>query len=113
LFNYSVLNCVSPRLCCSKSVRGFTEFEKYLQSQAELQKKQKGGVKKRKLIKTHAVEEEMNGELSGEADQKKGIKRNSPLKKSILLPKKRIKKKKLGTYSSDDWWQVLCIVIIH
>jgi hypothetical protein len=109
-FNYSVLNCIPPGFCSSQSTRGLTEFEKYLQSQEELQKKQKGGIKKRKLIKTHVIEEEVNGELHGEAVQKKGIKRNSPLKKSILLPKKRQKKEKLGTNSSDDWWQVLSII---
>ncbi|XP_021935615.1 DNA excision repair protein ERCC-6-like isoform X3 [Zootermopsis nevadensis] len=88
----------------SQSTRGLTEFEKYLESQAELQKKQKGGIKKMKLVKAHAIEKEVSVKLHGEADQKKGIKRNSPLKKSILLPKKRPKKEKFGTNSSNDWW---------
>jgi hypothetical protein len=78
-----------------------------LQSQAELEKMQKGGIKRKKLVKNHAIEEEMGGEMNGETDQKKGNRRNSPLKKSILLPKKRLKKEKLGTHSSNNWWQVL------
>jgi hypothetical protein len=109
LCNYSVLSFILCGFCFSQSTRGLTEFEKYLQSQEELQKKQKGGIKKRKLIKTNTSEEKVNGELNGEVDQKKGIKRNSPLKKSILLPKKRQKKEKLGSNSSSDWWQVLFI----
>jgi len=99
-------------LSFSKSNTGLTEFEKYLQSQAELQRKQKATVKKKKLIKKHAIEEEVNGEVNGEVSQKEGSKRNSPLKKSILLPKKRLKKEKLGTHSSDNWWQVLYIINI-
>jgi hypothetical protein len=92
-------------LCCSKSNRDLTEFEKYLQNQAELEKKKKkGGIKKNKLAKPHIIEEEMDGETGGETDQKKGNKRNSPLKKSILLPKKRLKKEELGTHSSNNWW---------
>jgi hypothetical protein len=89
----------------SKANRGLTDFEKYLQSQEELQKRKM----KKKLVKNHAVEQEMSGERTSETNQKKGQKRNSPLKKSILLPKKQPRKEKLGTHSSDDWWQVLCI----
>jgi hypothetical protein len=91
-------------LCCSESNRDLTEFEKYLLSQAELEKKQKGGIKRKKPIKNHAIEEEVGGEMNGEIDQKKRNRRNSPLKKSILLPKKRLKKEKLGTHSSNNWW---------
>ncbi|PNF23188.1 hypothetical protein B7P43_G02730 [Cryptotermes secundus] len=91
-----------------RSHRDLTEFEKYLQSQAELEKMQKGGIKKKKkkktLVNNAAIEEEVCGEMNGETDQKKGNKRNSPLKKSILLPKKRPKKEKLGTHSSNNWW---------
>jgi hypothetical protein len=79
------------------------DFEKYLQSQEKLQKRQI----KKKLVKNHAVAEEVGGELNIETSQKKEHKRNSPLKKSILLPKKRRRKEKLGTRSSDDWRQVL------
>jgi hypothetical protein len=75
------------------------DFEKYLQSQEELQKRQK----KKKLVKKHAVEQEVDGELNIDTNQKKGQKGISPLKKSILLPKKRPRKEKLGTHSSDDW----------
>ena len=76
------------------------DFEKYLLSQEELQKRQM----KKKLVKNRAVEQEVGGELSIETNQEKRQKRNSPLKKSILLPKKRPRKEKLGTRSSDDWW---------
>jgi hypothetical protein len=96
-------------LCCSKSNRVLTEFEKYLQNQAELEKKQKGGIMKKKLAKNRAIEEEVVGEINGETGHKKGNKRNSPLKKSILFPKKRLKKEKLGTHSSNNWWQVLFV----
>jgi hypothetical protein len=76
-----------------------------LQNQAELdKKKRKGGIRKNKLVKPHAIEEKLDGEIIGETGQKKGNKRNSPLKKSILLPKKRLKKEKLGTHSSNNWW---------
>lgn len=70
---------------------------------------QKGGIKKKKktLVNNHAIEEEVCGKMNGETDQRKGNKGNSPLKKSILLPKKRPKKEKLGTHSSNNWWQVL------
>jgi hypothetical protein len=105
------LSYILSGLCCSKSSRELTEFEKYLQSQAEREKMLKGGFKKKKkkLGKNHAIEEEVGGEMNGETGQKKGNKRNSPLKKSILLPKKRLKKEKLGTRSSNNWWQVLFI----
>jgi hypothetical protein len=76
------------------------DFEKYLQNQEELQKRQT----KKKLVKNRAVEKEVGGKLNIETNQKKEQKRNSPLKKSILLPKKRPRKEKLGTHSSDDWW---------
>jgi hypothetical protein len=76
------------------------DFEKYLQSQEELHKRQT----KKKLVKNRAVEQQVGGELYIETNQKKGQKRNSPLKKSILFPKKRPRKQKLGTHSSDDWW---------
>jgi hypothetical protein len=95
-------------LCFSKANRDLTDFEKYLQSQEELQKRQM----KKKLVKNRAVEQEVGGELNSETNQKKGQKRNSPLKKSVLLPKKRPRKEKLGTHSSDDWWQVLYIFSI-
>jgi len=76
------------------------DFEKYLQSQEDLHKRQT----KKKLVKNRAVEQEVGGELNIETNHKKGQKRNSPLKKSILLPKKRPRKEKLGTHASDDWW---------
>jgi dimeric dUTPase (all-alpha-NTP-PPase superfamily) len=82
------------------------DFEKYLQSQEKLQKRQikKKLVKNRAVEQNHAAEQEEGGELNIETNEKKGQKRNSPLKKSILLPKKRPKKEKLGTHSSDNWW---------
>lgn len=87
-------------LCLSKANRDLTDFEKYLRSQEELQKRQM----KKKPVKNRAAEQEVGGELNIETSEKKGQKRNSPLKKSILLPKKRPRKEKLGTRSSDDWW---------
>lgn len=87
----------------SQANRDLMDFEKYLQSQEELQKRQM----KKKLVKNSAVAEEVGGELNIETNQKKGQKRNSPLKKSILFPKKRPRKEKLGTRSSEDWRQVL------
>jgi hypothetical protein len=95
-----MLALIILHLCFSEVNRGLTDFEKYLQSQEELQKRRV----KKKLVRSPAVDQEEVGELSSETNQKKGQNRNSPLKKSILLPKKRPRKEKLGTHSSDDWW---------
>jgi hypothetical protein len=108
------ISYVLSGLCCSESNRELTEFEKYLQNQAELEKRKKktGGMRKNKMVKPHAIEEEVDGEINGETDQRKGTKKKSPLKKSILLPKKRPKKEKIGTHSSNNWWQVLSVFIL-
>ncbi|PSN50701.1 hypothetical protein C0J52_01199 [Blattella germanica] len=78
---------------------GLSEFEKYLQSQAELENNRKYGSKK-KVKTTKSVDEE----LTGNSDNERKSNKKSPLKKSILFPKKRKKKEKLGSNTSDEWW---------
>ncbi|XP_069685202.1 DNA excision repair protein ERCC-6-like [Periplaneta americana] len=86
----------------SNPEKSLTEFEKYLQNQAELQKKQRTTVKK-KLSKKNVEYENKVFEDDGGNRKEKETKKHSPFKKSILMPKKRHKKEKLGTDSSYDW----------
>ncbi|XP_046989241.1 DNA excision repair protein ERCC-6-like isoform X2 [Schistocerca americana] len=76
-----------------------SEFEKYLEAQSKLQQTQR----KKVLLKKKALRLNCEETAIQEGKSVTPKKKSTPLKKSILLPKKRKKKEKLGSSTSEDY----------